>query len=191
MSKKQSQNSKIDQISQLQKDLAKKFKGKTLVFGEGKPSSSVMIVGDATNGEEEGKSKLLIGTIGKVFDQLLKEHKLKRNAFYITNAVKFRPLNPVPTPKEIKQSSVFLKQEIKIIEPKLIIALGSIALRGLGVKLPLANLRGRLIRFGDMNLFATHHPLEVVKNPDLHIEISSDFHKLKNIVENLSVIIPS
>lgn len=180
---------KKDQLLKLQDDLAKKFKDKKMVFGQGKFSAEIMIIGEFLEPDEEKKQKLITGATGKVFDQLLKEHGLRRGSFYITNAVKYRPENNIPSPKEIKQSSSFLKQEIKIIEPKLIIALGSLALRGLSVKLPLANIRGRMIRFGDMNLFATHHPSAVVKKPDLHIEMSADFHKLKKIIENLQSVI--
>lgn len=197
MAKNQSQSGggkaseKSDQLLRLQKDLARKFKSRKMVFGQGKPAAEIMIVGEALEPDEEKNQKLLVGATGKVFDQLLKEHGLRKSIFYITNAVKYRPENVLPSPKEVKQSSSFLKQEMKIIEPKLIIALGSIALRGLSVKLPLANIRGRMIRFGDMNLFATHHPSAVVKNPDLHIEMSADFHKLKNIIENLHSVVPA
>ena len=176
---------KNQQLIQTQKDIAKKFKGKKLVFGQGRPESEIIIIGEFPSGEEVLKNKLFIGAPGKIFDQLLKEHGLKRGKFYITNAVKYHPESGMPGPKEIKQSSIFLKQEIKTIEPKLIIALGSIALRCLGVKLPLANIRGRMMRFGDMNLFSTHNPFAVVQNPDLHVEISSDFHKLKEILNQI------
>ena len=180
---------KVVQLAQLAKDVTKKFKGRKLVFGQGNNNAELMIIGEVTEPEEEIKSKILLGASGKIFDQILKDHQLRRGNFYITNAVKFCHENKIPSPKEIKQCSVFLKQEIKIIEPKLIIALGSIALRGLGVKLPLANIRGRLIRFGDINLFATHHPSEVIRDPSLHMEIRSDFQKLKDLIQNLSSLV--
>ena len=68
----------------------------------------------------------------------------------------------------------------------MIIALGGISLRGLNVKLPLFNIRGRVIRFGTETLFATHHPSEAAKNPQLLIEIEKDFGKLQEQIKNLA-----
>lgn len=176
---------KNQQLDILKKEVISKFKKRTIVFGQGKATSTFMLIGESVNKEEEEKEKLFIGKTGTILNKLLKESGLKKSDFYITTVVKFRPENDMPTPKYIKQSSVFLKQEIKFIEPKLIVALGSVALRGLGIKLPLANIHGRLIRFGNMNLFATNHPSEVIKNPLLHNQTSSDFKKLKATIKEL------
>ena len=175
--------SKTQQLTELRKEIQDKFKGKKIVLGKGRVATGLMIIVGSPSKEEQQKGKMFVGETGKVLDQLLKELKLKRNDFYITPAVKFTPKFDKPKHKEIKRSSFFIKQEIKIVEPSVIIALGNTALKGLGVKLPLQNIRGRLVRFGEMNLFATYSPEEMGTDHKLHDKVHEDFQTLKGILE--------
>lgn len=178
---------KNQQWQSLNKRLTSKFRAKTLLFGKGNLNSSVMLVSEYPNSEEAKKNRPLDGAHGKLIDKFLKNMGITRRNIYITNAVKaVQEKNESPDPKEIKQFSQFLREEIKIIEPKIIIALGGISLRGLNVKLPLFNIRGRVIRFGTETLFATHHPSETAKNPKLLGEIEKDFSKLQEEIKNLA-----
>ncbi len=178
--------------NQLLKDLNKrinaKFKSRTLLFGRGNLNAPIMLVSEYPHPDDIKKDKPLAHTEhGKIFDPLLKNLGLSRRNLYITNAVKATQENQeTPNPKEIKQFSQFLREEIKIMEPKLIVALGSIALRGLSVKLPLFNIRGRLIRFGPNSLFATHHPSTVIQNPSLRLELEKDFKQLIEVIKSLA-----
>src|SRR3989338_3592648 len=179
--------------NQLLKDLNKritaKFKAKNLLFGKGNLNAPIMLDSEYPTPEDLNKDKPLAhGEHGKIFDQLLKNLSLTRRNIYLTNAVKAARENPteLPSPKEIKQFSQFLREEIKIMEPKLIVALGSIALRGLSVKLPLFNIRGRLIRFGPNSLFATHHPASATKDSFLRMELEKDFKQLVEVIKNLA-----
>jgi len=176
---------KNQQWQSLNKRLTSKFRAKTLLFGKGSLNSAVMLVSEYPNSEEAKKNKPLMGSHGKAIDRFLKNTGFTRRNVYITNAVKaVKGKNELPDPKEIKQFSQFLREEIKIIEPKVIIALGGISLRGLNVKLPLFNIRGRIIRFGTETLFATHHPSETTKNPKLQEEIDKDLNKLQTEIKN-------
>ncbi len=178
---------KNQQWQSLNKRLSAKFRAKTLLFGKGSLNSAVMLVSEYPNSEEAKKNRPLDGLHGKLIDKFLKNIGITRRNIYITNAVKaVQAKNELPDPKEIKQFSQFLREEIKIIEPKIIIALGGISLRGLSVKLPLFNIRGRVIRFGTNSLFATHHPSETAKNPKLLGEIEKDFSKLQEEIKNLA-----
>ena len=179
--------------NQLLKDLNKritaKFKAKNLLFGKGNLNAPIMLVSEYPTPEDFNKDKPLAhGEHGKIFDQLLKNLGLTRRNIYMTNAVKAARENlaELPSPKEIKQFSQFLREEIKIMEPKLIVALGSIALRGLSVKLPLFNIRGKLIRFGPNSLFATHHPAAATKDSFLRMELEKDFKQLVEVIKNLA-----
>ena len=176
-------------LKDLNKRIAVKFKAKNLLFGKGNLNAPIMLVSEYPTPEDLNKDKPLAhGEHGKIFDQLLKNLGLTRRNIYMTNAVKAARENPteLPSPKEIKQFSQFLREEIKIMEPKLIVALGSIALRGLSVKLPLFNIRGRLIRFGPNSLFATHHPASATKDSLLRMELEKDFKQLVEVIKKLA-----
>lgn len=178
---------KNQQWESLNKRLSSKFRAKTLLFGKGSLNSSVMLVSEYPNSDEAKQNKPLMGAHGKLVDKFLKNAGFTRRNIYITNAVKsVKGKGELPDPKEVKQFSQFLREEIKIIEPKMIIALGGISLRGLNVKLPLFNIRGRVIRFGTNSLFATHHPSEAAKNPQLLGEIEKDFSKLQEEMKTLA-----
>lgn len=178
---------KNQQLKELDKKLRAKFKPKKLLSGKGNLNAPVMLVSEFPNAEEVNKDKPLLGAPGKILNRLLKDFGISKKHLYVTHAVKVsKTSHELPHPKEIKQFSHFLREEIKIIEPKLIIALGSTALRGLNVKLPLLNIRGRLIRFGTNTLFSTHHPSTVAANPTLLPEIEKDFKQLADHIKNLA-----
>ena len=178
--------------NQLLKDLNKrasaKFKGERLLFGQGNLNASVVVVAEFPVSEDVHAETPLAGPAGKIFNQALRGLGLSRRQLYITYAVKSAPApGVIPSPKEVKQFSQFLKEEIKIIDPKLTIALGSVALRGLSVKLPLFNIRGRLIRFGINSLFATHNPATILKSDAQKLEFEKDFGKLNEALASISL----
>lgn len=177
---------KNQQFQELNKRLKIKFKAQKLLFGQGSLEADIMIVGDFPSTEEILKNRPFLGTAGRAFNKMIKDAGLVRNKIYITHAVKSaKNARELPGPKEVKQFSHFLREEIKLIEPKLIIALGHFALRGLNVKLPLMNIRGKLLRFGANNLFSTHHPSVVAANPALTAEMETDFKKLQEGIKTL------
>lgn len=179
---------KNQQLKELDKRLRAKFKPQKLLSGKGHFDAPIMLVNEYPNPDEVAKDKPLLGTPGKILNKLLKDMGILKKNIYITHAVKTpKEKNELPQPKEIKQFSHFLREEIKIIEPKLIIALGSTALRGLNVKLPLLNIRGRLIRFGTNTLFSTHHPSSVTSNPTLLLELEKDFKQLAEAIKNQNI----
>lgn len=178
---------KNQQLKELTKRLHAKFKPRKLLSGKGNFNASIMLVSEFPNQEEVARDKPLLGIPGRILNKLLKETGISKKNLYITHAVKAsKGKDESLHPKEIKQFSHFLREEIKIVEPKLIIALGPTALRGLNVKLPLLNIRGRLIRFGTNTLFTTHHPSTVTTNPTLLPELEKDFKRLAEAIKNLA-----
>ncbi len=161
------------------------------VFGSGNPYSKVMFVGEAPGADEDREGLPFVGRAGKLLTQLLNEVGLDREKdVYIANVLKCRPPgNRDPLPSEIKACSPYLVKQIKIIQPKILVALGRFAAYFLSGrdKIPLSKLRGKIIDsvFGP-KLLVTYHPAAILRNPGRMQEIKSDFLKLKRFLEEVS-----
>ncbi len=158
------------------------------VFGSGNPYAKVMFVGEAPGADEDREGLPFVGRAGKLLTQLLKEIGLDREKdVYIANVLKCRPPgNRDPLPAEIRACSPYLVKQIKIIKPKLLVALGRFAAYFLSGrdKVPLSKLRGKLHEsvFGP-RLLVTYHPAAILRNPGRMHEIKSDFRMILKILE--------
>ena len=158
------------------------------VFGSGNPYAQVMFVGEAPGADEDREGLPFVGRAGKLLTQLLNEIGLDRERdVYIANVLKCRPPgNRDPLPTEIRACSPYLMKQIKIIKPKLLVALGRFAAYFLSGrdKVPLSKLRGKLLDsvFGP-KLLVTYHPAAILRNPGRMHEIKSDFHMILKILE--------
>jgi len=158
------------------------------VFGSGNPYAKVMFVGEAPGADEDREGLPFVGRAGKLLTQLLKEIGLDREKdVYIANVLKCRPPgNRDPLPTEIRACSPYLVKQIKIIKPKLLVALGRFAAYFLSGrdKVPLSKLRGKLHEsvFGP-RLLVTYHPAAILRNPGRMHEIKSDFRMILKILE--------
>ena len=115
------------------------------VFGEGSANAKVMIIGEAPGKDEDISGKPFVGRAGKLLTEILSSINLERNDIFITNTVKCRPPeNRNPHDDEIKSCSGYLDEQIKLINPKVIVLLGKIAAnRILNIDEPISNLRGK------------------------------------------------
>ena len=170
-------------LNQVNKALKKKFSTKKLVFGQGFDGAKVVFVTDPPSGEEEQDNKPITGNSEKILNKLLKIAGLDKRRIYITNVVKYTVPGRVHTQKEIKSSVPFLKEELKTIKPDIVVTLGITALNGIGLRLPLTNIRGKTFNFGSYELLPTYHPESTRKNPELHSALEADFLKLKEIIK--------
>ena len=103
-----------------------------LVFSDGNPSAKIMIVGEGPGANEDKEGKPFVGRAGKLLDKMLDAIKLNRSNVYISNVVNYRPpMNRKPTDEEIKRYLPFLNKHIEIINPKILLLLGSTALNAL------------------------------------------------------------
>src|SRR3989339_1088706 len=99
-----------------------------IIFGEGNPRATLMIVGEAPGRDEDIQGRPFVGRAGKLLDKALSESGIERKNAYITNIVKTRPNNNrTPTEQEIKQCWPILEEQIKIIKPKIICTVGACA----------------------------------------------------------------
>jgi len=138
------------------------------VFGEGSASAQLMLVGEAPGAEEDRVGKPFVGACGKLLDRMLAAIDVKRSESYICNALKCRPpQNRQPTELEVKACNGYLKRQIQIIQPSVILALGRAALRALtGEDNSLGKMRGVVHYYGRSRLVATFHPGYLLRTPD-------------------------
>lgn len=146
------------------------------VFGEGPEHARVMMVGEQPGDQEDLAGRPFIGPAGKVFDQVTGEVGLDRSALYVTNAVKHfkyeprgkRRIHQKPNMGEIQQCRWWLKQEVDLIQPKLVVAMGATAYFALtDQKDRLEDVRGRPFGMTEgRTLFVTVHPSYLLRIPD-------------------------
>lgn len=138
------------------------------VFGVGDENADWLFVGEGPGADEDERGEPFVGQAGKLLDNMLASIKLKRgDNVYIANIVKCRPPNNrAPEPDEITTCLPYLKQQIALIKPKLIIALGKTAATSLlGKEATLGSMRGTLHDFEGTPLLVTYHPAYLLRSP--------------------------
>jgi len=156
-----------------------------LVFGVGNPKADLVFVGEAPGREEDEQGVPFVGEAGRLLDRILFAMKLSRQDVYICNVIKCRPPNNRdPLPEEIAACEPFLKQQLDIIKPRLIITLGRFAAQTLlQTKDPIGRLRGRWHVYQEVPLMPTFHPAYLLRNPAGKREVWQDMkqvmHRLK------------
>ena len=143
-----------------------------LVFADGNPKSSIMIIGEGPGANEDKEGKPFVGRAGKLLDKMLEAIKLNRKNVYISNVVNYRPpMNRRPTDQEINRYRPFLSKHIEIINPKILLLLGSTALNALiGDEDVISKVRGKWIKkkIGTVNpdIIISFHPAYLMRQPD-------------------------
>jgi DNA polymerase len=135
-----------------------------LVFGEGSPAAAVMFVGEAPGEEEDRTGRPFVGRAGKKLDDMIKAMGLKREEVYIANILKSRPPeNRTPLPDEVEKCAPFLAEQIRIIQPRVIVALGGPSSKFLlGTTVGITRIRGTWGAYVDGEIetpvMPTYHP---------------------------------
>jgi uracil-DNA glycosylase family 4 len=140
------------------------------VFGVGDNQADWLIVGEAPGAEEDRQGEPFVGRAGQLLNSMLRAIGLARGEnVYIANILKSRPPgNRDPRPEEVASCLPYLKRQIALIEPRLILAVGRIAAQNLlATDAPLGRLRGRVHHFGELNtpLIVTYHPAYLLRAP--------------------------
>ncbi len=140
----------------------------TMVFAVGDPDADLMFVGEAPGAEEEKQREPFVGPAGQLLTKIISTMGLRREEVYISNIVKFRPstgranqgtANRKPTAEEMAASVEYVRAEIEIVEPKLIVALGGTAMEGLlGIEGSVGRARGTVHDFDGRPAIVTYHP---------------------------------
>ena len=139
-----------------------------MVFAVGSPSANIMFIGEAPGAEEEKFREPFVGPAGQTLTKIIQAMGLKRSDVYISNICKYRPAiddgrqqgskNRPPSASEMETCLPYITTEIKIIEPKIIVALGSTASSGLGLEGSVGKLRGQFKEFQKIPVMVTYHP---------------------------------
>ena len=167
-------SSKLDQLKKSLNDLKNcdlKKKAKNLVFCDGNPKSKIMLIGEAPGANEDQEGLPFVGRAGLLLDKMLAAINLDRNKVYISNVVNYRPPeNRRPTDEEIKRYLPFITKHIEIINPKILILLGSTAMNALiGNDIVISKMRGKWIekKFGSCktSVIITFHPAFLMRQP--------------------------
>ena len=143
-----------------------------LVFADGNINSKIMIIGEGPGANEDVEGKPFVGRAGKLLDKMLASIKLDRTKVYISNVVNYRPPeNRRPTEIEIERYLPYLKSHIEIINPKILLLLGSTALNSLiGNEVVISKARGKWIQkdIGTAKpwIIASFHPAFLMRQPE-------------------------
>jgi len=144
---------------------------KNIVFSDGNPNSKIMIIGEGPGANEDMEGMPFIGRSGHLLDKMLESINLSRKSVYITNVVNYRPPeNRSPTEEEIQKYIPFLIRHIEIINPKILLLLGSTALNTIiGNDEVISNVRGKWIEkeIGKCktSIIASFHPAFLIRQP--------------------------
>ena len=155
------------------------------VFGVGDPSADLVFIGEAPGRDEDLQGEPFVGKAGQLLDRILAAIHLTRSQVYICNILKCRPPNNrTPTGEEIGACLSYLEQQLEIIHPRLIVALGAVAAQTLlSVKTPLFHLRSKVWRWRNYDLVVTYHPAALLRNPGLKRAAWEDFQWIQNLVQ--------
>jgi uracil-DNA glycosylase len=152
--------------------------GKQVVMGVGSLDAKIMFVGEAPGAEEEVQGEPFVGPAGQLLNKMIGAMGLKRADVYIGNIMNWRPQMPAdasgvqygnrpPTPEELAYCLPYLKAQIEVVNPELLVALGSTAAQGLlgvGTFKALGEVRGRWKEFAGKPLMVTYHPSYILRN---------------------------
>ncbi|HEX9363284.1 MAG TPA: uracil-DNA glycosylase [Candidatus Dormibacteraeota bacterium] len=157
------------------------------VPGIGPCPANLMIVGEAPGFNEDRQGEPFVGAAGKLLDTLLARIQLSRADVYITNVLKCRPpMNRDPMPNEAEACSPYLKEQLALVKPKVVLILGRHALERL---LPgqgsISRIHGSLIKRGDLAYVPLYHPAAALHNGSLVGDLERDFDSLKRYLDQL------
>ncbi len=181
-----------DKIKSIKDCELKKF-AKNIVFSDGNPKSQIMLVGEGPGEKEDMIGKPFVGEAGMLLNKMLNAIKIKRENIYITNVVNYRPPNNrKPEFSEIKRYSVFLREHISIINPKILILMGSTAMEALlGQKLKISKERGKwkeiIINQRTFLTILTFHPAYLLRQPDQKKFSWEDLKNMRKKIDELKI----
>jgi len=157
------------------------------VFGSGNLNADVMVIGEGPGAEEDKQGLPFVGRAGKLLTDILKAIKFERDEVFIGNIVKCRPPdNRTPLPDEMETCIPYLRKQIELIKPKLILCLGLTAAKGLLKKKDsLTSMRGQVFEYEGIKTMVTFHPAALLRNPNWKKDCWVDVQKFRKLYDEL------
>jgi uracil-DNA glycosylase len=157
------------------------------VPGEGNPQARIMIVGEGPGQEEDREGRPFVGPAGQLLTKMLQAIQLDRREVFITNRVKCRPpQNRKPQPEELQGCFPFLREQVRLINPLLLVALGTIAAQGLtGLDRGISSLRGGAFLFQNILCIPTYHPAFLLRRPEFKRQAWEDLQLIRREIDRL------
>lgn len=169
------------------------WKNPKAVPGEGNPEAEIMLVGEAPGYHESVQGRPFVGAAGRLLTQLLESIDLKRSEVFICNMLRHRPpSNRDPLPEEMEACRTFLDEQIKIINPKILVTLGRFSLAKFlpGEKISQIHGQARFVNFAGKRriVIPIYHPAAALRNARIMEEIKKDFKKIPRLLEEPSAV---
>ena len=192
---------KLSQLSNLKDEITNisncelKNNAKKMVFSDGNFNSKIMVVGEGPGQKEDEAGKPFVGDAGLLLNKMLKAINIDRDSIYITNVVNFRPPNNrKPEPAEITRYSNFLQKHISIIDPKILILMGSTAMESLfGTKIKITKERGLwkeiIINNKTYLSMITFHPAYLIRLPENKKYSWKDLKEIRKKIDQLNIVL--
>jgi uracil-DNA glycosylase family 4 len=157
-----------------------------IVFGVGNPDADLMFVGEAPGGDEDIQGIPFVGRAGQLLTKIIEAIGLTRDQVYIANVIKCRPPNNRnPEPDEVETCEPFLFQQIDVVQPKVIVALGTFAAKTLlRTQDSISRLRGRVYTFRGAQLIPTFHPAFLLRSPERKRDVWEDMKKVRALLQD-------
>lgn len=176
---------KLDKIAKQIENcvICKKGKIGKAVPGEGDSNADIVFIGEAPGKKEAATGRPFIGRAGKVLRGLIKGAGLKDEDVFITSPVKYLPVYVTPKPGDIEHGRTHLLEQFKVIEPKVVVLLGNVAVQALlHEKMAIAKEHGKIIKRDGITYLIAYHPAAPLYNPKVRVELEKDFKKLKKLI---------
>ena len=157
------------------------------VFGVGNPHATLMLVGEAPGADEDARGEPFVGRAGQLLNKILAAINFRREDVYICNILKCRPPNNrQPQPEEVDLCLPYLKKQIDLVKPKLILCLGLTAAQNMmQTTESLTRLRGRVLSYENVPLMVTYHPAALLRNPNFKQPTWQDVQAARKLHDEL------
>jgi DNA polymerase len=151
-----------------------------VVYGVGNPNADLMFIGEAPGRDEDLQGKPFVGRAGALLTDIIKAMKLTRDDVYIANVIKCRPPeNRNPEPDELDACRPFIRRQIELIKPRVIVTLGRFALQSLMEKgFSITAARGSWLEYNGVKVMPTYHPAYLLRNPAAKKDVWQDMKKV-------------
>ena len=158
-----------------------------IVFGEGNKNADIMFIGEGPGADEDMQGEPFVGKAGQLMDKAFEALDIERKNVYIGNIVKCRPpQNRNPEPDEVKACMDYLRNQVLLIKPKIIVLLGSVALKNiLGEEYGITNSRGKWIEKKGIWYMPTFHPAALLRDESKKLDFWRDLKLVKEKIKEL------